>query len=432
MSMRILRSCLVCSAVTFLCLAASAATQANEVVLKAGINRMLQEGWNVTPTARAAADAQYIELSALAPGDPRLLTASALVLLQQRRYEEAGKRLDELLAQDEDNLLALRAKCWLAATLKSYGSALVVAEKLRAALPAESTQDPAGDVVAGDHLAFLGRICGFLSGPVADQVDQVARKQLEKTILTGLSEGRKRIFEEARDSVSQKYFELTDTKLDTEKQNTEDRKVEAEQKLQDVEATRKEIEERVNELEARGNKLQKELNDELAEIAKLDRPLQVELARLQARADLISRDVGSYQIQIDRLSLQLAREENPNIRAAIRRDIDTLSFQANRVAGELAAVNRQGQNVQSQRAALAVRAQQTQNNFGGQLDRINKELVSLGKKERRADYEEKKAKKPVTGSSTKTIAISSQVTALSTYDKFPLEQARQRLLADLK
>lgn len=420
-----------CFSITLLLLCTGAAN-ADDLAIKAGISRMMEVGWSVTPTARAAADAQYVELQATAAGDVRLLTASALVLLQQRRYEEAGKRLDELLVQDADSILALRAKAWLAATMKSYGGAIVTAEKLRAVLPLESTQDPTGEGIAQDQLAFLGRLCGYLAGPVADKVDQNERKQLEKTILMGLGDERRLVFEQARDGVTQKFFELTDTKSDQEKKNVEDRKVEANQTLQDVENARKEIESRAGELEASATKLQNEWNDELAEIERADRPLVAELARLRARADIIGRDLASYQIQIDSLNVRFARERDPVIRNQIARDIDQLSFLANRISGDLAAINRQGQAVESQRGVLAQRVARAQANFGGQLDRINKELVALGKKEKRADYEEKKAKRPVTGSSTKTIALSSLVTALSTYDKFPLEQARQRLLNDLK
>lgn len=411
---------------------AGSSAAANEAITKAGIVKMLEVGWSVTPSARAAADAQYIELQGTAAGDVRLLTASSLVLLQQRRYEEAGKRLDELLAQDPKNILGLRARCWLAATLKSYGGSMVLAEKLRAALPAESTQDPVGDAVAREQLAFLGRLCGYLSGPVADNVEQESRKALEKTIVTGLSEDRKAVFEMARDGVTQKFFELTDTKIETEKKNTEERKIEANQTLQDVETTRKEIDDRAKQLEDSANKIQAEWNEELAEIMKLDRPLVAELARLQARADILNRDIASYQFQINGLEGRLARERDPVIRGQIRRDIDNLAFFATRVSNDLAGVNRAGQAVESQRAALAARTAKAQANFGGQLDRINKELVALGKREKRADYEEKKAKRPVSGSSTKTVALSSQVTALSTYDKFPLEQAKQRLLDELK
>ena len=405
---------------------------ANDAVLKAGVTRMLDVGWSVTPTARAAADAQYIELQATAAGDVRLLTASSLVLLQQRRYEEAGKRLDELLAVDDDNILALRAKTWLAATMKSYGSAIVTAEKLRAALPKETTQDAAAEAMAQDQLAFLGRLCGYLAGPVADGIDQNERKQLERTILIGLSEARKEVFENARDSVTQKFFELTDTKVDEEKKNVEVRKTEANQTLAEVETARKEIESRANDLESNGTRVQKEWNEELAAIEKLDQPLVTELARLRARKESLLINLNANQNQIDGLNLQLGREKDPNIRNLIIQDIDQLIFIQNRISGDVAAINRQGQTVEGQRAALQQRVARAQASFGGQLDNINKELVALGKREKRVGVEEKKAKRPVTGSSTKTIALSSLVTSLSTYDKFPLEQARQRLLNELK
>ncbi|WP_425615290.1 hypothetical protein NA78x_005205 [Anatilimnocola sp. NA78] len=405
---------------------------ADEAATKAGITRMMTVGWSVTPSARAAADAQYGELQANAAGDPRLLTASTLVLLQQRRYEEAGKRLDELLAQDSDNILGLRTKCWLDTTMKNFGSAMIAAEQLRAALPAESTQDQALENEAREHLAFLGRICGYLAGPAGDTVDQLARKQLEKTLTTGLTEGRLQIFEQARDGVSQKFFELTDTKVDTEKKNVEDRKTEAAKTLEDVEATRQDIADRVKELEALGAKLQNELKSELDEIAKLDRPLVAELARLDVRAGGIRSDLANTDFQIDRLQGQLMRERDPNIRNLIRRDIDQLSFVGSRLDNDLSAIIRQANNVQNQRNVLAQRQAQAQANFGGQIDRANKELVLLGKREKRADIEEKKAKRPPAASSTRTVALSSQVTALSTYDKFPLEQARQRLLNELK
>ena len=336
---------------TLITLALVSTAAANDAMTKAGITRLLDVGWSVTPTARAAGDAQYLELATTAPGNVQVLTASSLVLLQQKRYEDAGKRLDELLTQDPKNQLGLRARCWLAAMSKNYGGSIVLAEKLRAALPAESTQDPAGDAVAREQLAFLGRLCGYLAGPVADNVDQESRKALEKTIVTGLNEDRKALFEAARDSVTQKFFELTDTKVETEKKNTDDRKVEAAQTLQDVETTRKEIEERVAQLEDSGNKIQKEWNDELAEIMRLDRPLVTELARLQARADGLNRDLASFQIAIDSLEIRLGRERDPVIRGQIRRDIDQQAFFASRVSNELNAVNRQGQAVEAQRAA---------------------------------------------------------------------------------
>src|SRR5690606_1963792 len=134
----------------------------------------------------------------------------------------------------------------------------------------------------------------------------------------------------------------------------------------------------------------------------------------QARANILNRDLVAYQSRINGLEALLFRERDPRVRNQIDRDIDNLTFLAARVSGELEIVNREGQAVEAQRAALAARTARAQANFGGQLDRINKELAELGKREKRADYEEKKAKRPVSSSSTKTIALASQATALST------------------
>src|SRR5262245_24994038 len=79
----------------------------------AAIAKLLEVGWSITPQARAAADQQYEEVVRLAGKDTRALVASWLVLMQQRRFDEALKRLDEHLAKQPDDLAALRAKTWV-------------------------------------------------------------------------------------------------------------------------------------------------------------------------------------------------------------------------------------------------------------------------------------------------------------------------------
>ena len=50
-------------------------------------------------------------------------------------------------------------------------------------------------------VAFLGRLIGFFGGPVADQINQVDRKALEKKWLERLDESTKVVFEDARNGV---------------------------------------------------------------------------------------------------------------------------------------------------------------------------------------------------------------------------------------
>jgi hypothetical protein len=56
----------------------------------------------------------------------------------------------------------------------------------------------------------------------------------------------------------------------------------------------------------------------------------------------------------------------------------------------------------------------------------------LETKEKRADNERGKLAKPATGNSGKVISLNKQAVALSTYETFPLEAEKQRLLDQLK
>ena len=67
-----------------------------------------------------------------------------------------------------------------------------------------------------------------------------------------------------------------------------------------------------------------------------------------------------------------------------------------------------------------------------QIERIEHELAELTKRERRNDSLEKRASRPVVPTTGKVRALSAQATALSTYDAFPLEAAKARLLESLK
>src|SRR4029453_7938786 len=59
----------------------------------AAIAKLLDVGWSISPQARLAADAQYEEVVRLAVKDVRGLEASWLVLMQQRRFDDALDRL---------------------------------------------------------------------------------------------------------------------------------------------------------------------------------------------------------------------------------------------------------------------------------------------------------------------------------------------------
>jgi hypothetical protein len=396
------------------------------------IAKLLEVGWSNSPQARAAADTQITEVAKLAGGEPIAQQAWLLILLQQRRYDEALKRADALIAKDATDTTALRAKVWMATLLKNYEAAMLAAEELSQQLAAAPPLNEAEQAVQDDLFKFLGRIYGFLGGPIADDINQEARKTAEKAILARIPPTRQALFEEARDGVVAKFLEMTGAKDDERLKAIAASDATKDKTLKEIEDERQKISDRSQELDDRRTQLQSELRDELSEIAKEDRPLVQDLARLEARAGSLSRDLFSYDTEIGRLQAQADREENENVRRQLLREADRLAFTASRVQSDLVAVNRQADAINAQRAGLQARQQKAQSSVADQVRSIDQERSGLAKRDKRNDAIEKRAARPATGVTSKGLALAAQATALSTYDQFPLEAAKARLLESLK
>jgi hypothetical protein len=88
--------------------------------------------------------------------------------------------------------------------------------------------------------------------------------------------------------------------------------------------------------------------------------------------------------------------------------------------------------VQAQRAGLANRQAQTQANSASQVERIDQELGNIAKREKRNEGIEKRAIRATATTTSRVRSLSAQATALSTYDSFPLEAAKAKLLESLR
>jgi hypothetical protein len=398
----------------------------------AHIARLLNVGWGTTTSFRTAADAQAEQMFAAAGRQPTALQAAALVQIKQRRYVEAAKLIDEILARDEGNLPAWRAKIWLQAVLKKYDGVMVSADKLSQLLPEDDAKTAEEEALIRPYVAFLGRIYGFLGGPAQSAVRIDGRKESERVVTARLTENRLNVFAEARDGVLQKFVELTDAKENFKDKAKEQADADREKTLAEVAELRDVNKERVKELEARVDKHKKEYEGEASAIRRADAPLQSELNRLSSRATTLNTQLFSIDSQIASLQAQLSSTKDPNIRAILIADIDRLSIIEGSTQAELLGLNRQAAGVQQQRSALAVRQQRADADLADKLGRVDDELASIAKKEKRADIAEKRATKATPMTPQSALSLSAQAAALITYDPFPLEQEKSRLLESLR
>jgi hypothetical protein len=368
----------------------------------------------------------------VAASDLRALEASWLVLMQQRRFDEALKRIDEHLAKGPDDLAAWRAKAWTQAVLKNYAGAFLSADRLSTILAAHPPTTDPQRAAHDEAIGFLGRLIGYFGGPAGDYVNQDERKALEKKLLDRLSESQRARLEDGRNSVLSKFVEMTDESINARDGAAATARADKEKTLAELQVDKERLDSREKELEERRTKLNSEHRAEMDEIAKQDQPLVQQQALLNGRSSLLNSDLLRMSSQIATLQQLAAQEKSPSRQQLYLSEANSLSLLASRAESELLGVNRLQRGVAGQRATLQARRVQAQASTASQIERIDHELAELGKRERRNEGLEKRATRPAIATTSKVRALSAQATALSTYDAFPLEAAKARLLEALK
>ena len=395
------------------------------------VARLLNVGWGTTTSFRTAADAQSEALFSAAGRRPSALYPAALVQIKQRRYAEAVKLIDEILTRDENDIPAWRAKVWLLTVLKNYEGAMVAADQLSKLLSKEEAKTDEEDQHRV-YVAFLGRMYGFLGGPAQANVSLDSRKESEKIVAGRLSENRRVVFAEARDGVLQKFVELTDAKETVKDKAKEQADANREKTLAEIAEQRDVNKEKVKEFEAKIEKAKKEHEKETEAVRKADAPLQARLTSLSNLATNLNRQLFSIDSQIAFVQAQLNATRDQNVQNLLFLELNRLGALEGATQAELFNVNKQGAGVQQQRSSLAVRQQRADADLAAKYGQVDDELNAIAKKERRAEVAEKRANKAGVSTPQSALSLSAQAAALITYDPFPLEQEKNRLLLTLK
>lgn len=384
--------------------------------------------WSTSDEVVAQTPQRFNELATLT-SDQRAFYANALVATFQRRYDDAAKAVDLAIDSEENDLESQRLKIWLALLTKKYPVAIGAAKKLGEALVAkEELSEDQGVEMA----RFLGAAFGFLSGPVSDSVPAASKEAVEKKLLEELPPALQEQFRNARQDVLEKFTSLTTEKVESREKAIDEDEKDKEKLLSDVATRRSQLADQTDALQKRRGQVQEELREQLAEIAKADQPLQSEQARFESQAIGVRAELDTIIIDLSRLRDQLLTERDENRRRDLRFRIDSLRPLVARVEGNLIAIERQIAGVQSRRGELAVRQGRAQRDLGGQITSIDRQLNGMPGEYKKLDNIEKRSKKPATGSTGKVRALGVTAKSLNTYEPFPLELEKERLLAELK
>lgn len=402
-----------------------------QTLSRAEMTSLLDTGWKASGPAWKAAQEEYGVLLRAAPTDPNLEYGYLLVMLRQRKYDEALDQSAKVLAADPGNLPALQARVYTLTLLKKYEAALVEMETMAKALvkprtPALTQED------ARDYGRFLGRVWGYIHGPSLSALTEQSRETARERINTALGKNGAAFFHEGAVAVLDKYAQMQQglnvTRADTiaaETQAKEQLKVSlADQKAQNAAETQS--------LDEKSSKLQA---DAQAQIGKLD----TQIAPLNQQIALIDQRANNEQLNINAAEANIAQWINVAQNAGSPAELDNANVQINFHRNQRAIFVNKLNNILAQRAgvanqlaALLATRQTVVNTFNAQNGAIERRLKELTGMSNRIANEEKKAAQPSTGLTTQTMSMNNKVTGLSTYEEYPTELRRTQLLESLK
>jgi hypothetical protein len=404
---------------------------AAQTLSRAELSSLLETGWKASGLAWKAAQEEYGVLLRAAPGDPNLEYGYLLVMLRQRKYDEALDQSAKVLAAAPNHLPALQARVYTLTLLKKYEAALAEMETMAKSLVKPRTPALTQEE-ARDYARFIGRVWGYIHGPSLSALTEQSRETARERISAALGKNGAALFHEGAVAVLDKYAQLqqglTITKADTiaaENAAKEQLKVTlADQKVQNAAETQS--------LAEKSSKLQA---DAEAQLGKLD----TQIAPLNQQLALIDNRANNEQLNINAAEANIAQWINVAQNAGSPAELDNANIQINFHRNQRAIFINKLNNILAQRAgvanqlaALVATRQTVVNTFNAQNGAIERRLRELTGMSNRIANEEKKAAQPSTGLTTQTLSLNNKVTGFSTYEDYPFELQRTQLLESAK
>ncbi len=395
--------------------------------LPAAVAQFFETGWNPLTARERSLAVEFEQLRQLAPGDQRVAYAFALIELKNRHYAETARLLDDVLSADKDDLAARRAKVWLLMLTRRYPAALVEMELLAKSLPPPNAGGRDEDT-RREMAAFLGRMFAFLEGPMSGAVVEHVLADSRERVTVRLNPQRRAVFDAANRELIRRF-----ATLDLDRENRQEQAKDAEQRDLDrvhdgIDRERRQLADQRKILDARSDTLRADLKSDLAAIDAQLQSLDTRLARLETSANSLTSSIRGAQAQIVFLLFQADHSPDPNDQADLRSQAAQYQADAARNDVDLRAVRAEASAVNVRRSGLFADRRILLDQTRSQFDSINRRTAEIAVSDRRLATDLKKVPADATGHTAKVRALVAQATALTTYENFPFDSERQRLL----
>jgi hypothetical protein len=397
------------------------------------VEKLLLLGSKSTPAAAADALALYNKLDSIAPGDRRNAAAYATVLLAQRRYRDAQVFLEgPLKASPVDvhlRLLKLRASLGE----RRQADLIDDLDALASAFGAPSDQVPQHTRL--ELAKFVGTVFGYLELVRSGSVEPPGFSSIKQGLLHRLNDAELAVFDEGRNETAKALTDLR-TQIEAEQQRIERAR---ERSAEAARSTLDDAKEKQSEHDSTAQSSQETASDAAREAEVLAMQLQTlqnERARVAARYSYVQ---AQYQMAVAPITSSTFSDftrpgsNDPRPIVTTTTTTTTVDFsrmvQANALALQLAAINKQAFDMDRKILALQSRMSDVSGDYVKSSRAIEESDAASREIERKAKIAEKKLKQKPRTSNARITALRAQLSNFSTYAPFDYEAEKKRVLS---
>ena len=402
---------------------------ADDTALRDDVKAMLTAGFKKGSSQFAAAGELHDVAAKTGQGDRRVEYCWALVLIKHRKYDDAQEVLDSLIEGNGDSRYSRMWKTRIHLIRRQYAAAMVEMRSLA------KTLDPKADDAHQQRTAkFLGRMVGFLEGPVG--VDSVLFDEVKAEILSKLEDEGRASFDTSRVAITDKFNDYQSDRVDADADA--DAKDDAERErlvaLDQIDRDRANLDGEITDIEAERTRIDSELKTDLYELSKAGRDASNALNRIETRMDDTARSIDFLRSDIARYYQLLDVEEDEARRLLYSNEIRRLDGRLVRLENNY---RRYLNDRDRDRAGAALtEARNDITSAQGHAARSLRDVqqrddrVRVGLK--RLSIAERKANKKGSATSSRGRYLGNKARAFTTYEEFPLDAEKGRLLASFK
>jgi hypothetical protein len=400
------------------------------------VDALFRLGMKNTPSAVATAKSHYEQLKRDYPGDRRIDYAFAIVLVNQHQYLESVEFLTRLQQGSKSDIAASRAKVWALIQGRRVTDGLEELVTVSRSIADTDGHDPVSKSNK-DTARFIGTMFGYLELVRPGAADSELRTNYRNIVLNNLGDRYTPMFDAGRAGVAQRLAGVQSDRKMAQERKAASHTARLDRVKATLDVDRGEIANKEEAIQWH----QESMRDAQRELS----AVKTQLDSLRADRTRLTAQIVTVQARISELQTRapiVVDQRIPTGQRVPGRDYVDVAVTTTRIAGptnpdfvqiaalafSLGRLNKQAFDMDRRLLSLEQRSAELSDRSLRDADELDRHDTAVQRTAKRAKALEKKINRE-SAAKVSTPALTSQMSALSTYLPFPYEQERKRVLA---